>query len=310
MPAGSARLPFSSPSPAPWMPRKARATSSNACAIRRWRCLSTAGSTVCGGRSPRRTNWSSRAEPSRRPPYIADSIKERRGHRDYLQHKYYMRLVARLAPVSKAQAQRVPTFNPLKLYANSAPLGDADRARPAAGGRRQADRAQRDPAERGRTGDGCARGGRTGGPRAGGRRGERYLWRRAAGGARATGCGCPRTADHHPDQDHARAGGPARRLRWPGAASREGAEGRYAGAHSGAVRRAVLASAHDDRCRAPDIPGEPPAARLRGSGHYPAVARQAQRRARARQRVRRRRRAQGDHHARCNWRVRAERHPP
>jgi murein DD-endopeptidase MepM/ murein hydrolase activator NlpD len=59
--------------------------------------------------------------------YIADPIKERRGHRDYLQNKYYMRLVARLAPVSKAQAQRVPAFNPLRLYANSAPVGETDR---------------------------------------------------------------------------------------------------------------------------------------------------------------------------------------
>jgi murein DD-endopeptidase MepM/ murein hydrolase activator NlpD len=59
--------------------------------------------------------------------YIGDPIRERRGPREYLQHKYYMRLVARLAPVSKVQAQRVPPFNPLKLYANSAPLGETDR---------------------------------------------------------------------------------------------------------------------------------------------------------------------------------------
>ena len=59
--------------------------------------------------------------------FIPDSIKERRGTRDYLQYKYYMRLVARLAPVSKSQGQTVPPFNPLKLYANTAPLGDSDR---------------------------------------------------------------------------------------------------------------------------------------------------------------------------------------
>jgi murein DD-endopeptidase MepM/ murein hydrolase activator NlpD len=59
--------------------------------------------------------------------FIPDSIKERRGNRDYLQYKYYMRLVARLAPVTKAQAQSVPAFNPLKLYANTAPLGEAER---------------------------------------------------------------------------------------------------------------------------------------------------------------------------------------
>jgi murein DD-endopeptidase MepM/ murein hydrolase activator NlpD len=59
--------------------------------------------------------------------FIPDSIKERRGTREYLQYKYYMRLVARLAPVSKAQAQAVPPFNPLKLYANTAPLDEPDR---------------------------------------------------------------------------------------------------------------------------------------------------------------------------------------
>jgi murein DD-endopeptidase MepM/ murein hydrolase activator NlpD len=58
--------------------------------------------------------------------YIPDPIKEKRGQREYLQYKYYMRLVARLAPVSKTQAQTVPPFNPLKLYANSAPLGETD----------------------------------------------------------------------------------------------------------------------------------------------------------------------------------------
>jgi murein DD-endopeptidase MepM/ murein hydrolase activator NlpD len=60
--------------------------------------------------------------------YIADPIKKLRGHREYLENKFYTRMVARLAPVSKAQAQRVPPFNPLKLYANSSPLGEADRA--------------------------------------------------------------------------------------------------------------------------------------------------------------------------------------
>ena len=59
--------------------------------------------------------------------YIPDRIKQRRGNRDYIQNKYYVRLVARLAPVSKAQAQGLPPFNPLKLYANSAPVEDTDR---------------------------------------------------------------------------------------------------------------------------------------------------------------------------------------
>jgi murein DD-endopeptidase MepM/ murein hydrolase activator NlpD len=62
---------------------------------------------------------------------ILDAVRQRRGSRDYIQNKPYARLVARLGPISKAEAQRVPPFNPFKLYANTAPL-DADE-RPDAG---------------------------------------------------------------------------------------------------------------------------------------------------------------------------------
>lgn len=58
---------------------------------------------------------------------IFDGIRQRRGNRDYIQNKPYVRLVARLAPVSKRQAQGVPAFNPFKLYANTAPLDANDR---------------------------------------------------------------------------------------------------------------------------------------------------------------------------------------
>ncbi len=58
---------------------------------------------------------------------IFDGIRQRRGNRDYIQNKPYVRLVARLAPVSKRQAHAVPPFNPFKLYANTTPLDAIDR---------------------------------------------------------------------------------------------------------------------------------------------------------------------------------------
>jgi murein DD-endopeptidase MepM/ murein hydrolase activator NlpD len=59
---------------------------------------------------------------------ILDPVRQRRGTRDYIMNKPYARLVARLGPISKAEAQNVPTFNPFKLYANTTPLGAAERA--------------------------------------------------------------------------------------------------------------------------------------------------------------------------------------
>jgi murein DD-endopeptidase MepM/ murein hydrolase activator NlpD len=53
---------------------------------------------------------------------IFDAVRQRRGSRDYIHNKPYARLVARLAPVSKAEAQRIPPLNPFKLYANTTPL--------------------------------------------------------------------------------------------------------------------------------------------------------------------------------------------
>ena len=58
---------------------------------------------------------------------ILDAVRQRRGSRDYIMNKPYARLVARLAPISKAEAQRVPPFNPFKLYANTTPLDAAER---------------------------------------------------------------------------------------------------------------------------------------------------------------------------------------
>jgi murein DD-endopeptidase MepM/ murein hydrolase activator NlpD len=59
--------------------------------------------------------------------YISDGIKQRRGNREYIANKYYVRLVARLAPVPKTQVQSIPPFNPFKLYANTTPLEENDR---------------------------------------------------------------------------------------------------------------------------------------------------------------------------------------
>ena len=56
---------------------------------------------------------------------ILDAVRQRRGSRDYISNKPYARLVARLGPISKAEAQRVPPFNPFKLYANTTPVGDS-----------------------------------------------------------------------------------------------------------------------------------------------------------------------------------------
>ncbi len=60
--------------------------------------------------------------------YIPEPIKQRRGQREYTLNKYYVRLAARLAPISKKQAEAVPTFNPFKLYANTAPIRRGGRA--------------------------------------------------------------------------------------------------------------------------------------------------------------------------------------
>jgi murein DD-endopeptidase MepM/ murein hydrolase activator NlpD len=58
---------------------------------------------------------------------VLDQVRQHRGTRDYIMNKPYARLVARLGPISKAQAQHVPPLNPFKLYANTTPLDAAER---------------------------------------------------------------------------------------------------------------------------------------------------------------------------------------
>jgi murein DD-endopeptidase MepM/ murein hydrolase activator NlpD len=58
---------------------------------------------------------------------VLEAVRQRRGSRDYILNKPYARIVARLAPLSKVEAQAVPVFNPFKLYANTRPLDEVDR---------------------------------------------------------------------------------------------------------------------------------------------------------------------------------------
>ena len=58
---------------------------------------------------------------------VLDAVRQRRGNRDYIMNKPYARIVARLAPLTKADAGSVPQFNPLRLYANTTPVDENDR---------------------------------------------------------------------------------------------------------------------------------------------------------------------------------------
>ena len=59
---------------------------------------------------------------------IPDVVRERRNGRDYIFERTYHRLVARLAPISKAQAEAIPRLDPIALYANATPLDRTRRA--------------------------------------------------------------------------------------------------------------------------------------------------------------------------------------
>ncbi|MFV0369541.1 MAG: M23 family metallopeptidase [Hyphomicrobiaceae bacterium] len=57
---------------------------------------------------------------------IQEKLTQRRNGRDYIHAKPYVRLVARLAPPDDAVKEKIPAFNPYKLYANSAPIQVGD----------------------------------------------------------------------------------------------------------------------------------------------------------------------------------------
>ena len=48
---------------------------------------------------------------------IEDLVRERRDGREFILYKRYLRLVARLAPITKEQSEAVPPLNPAVLYA-------------------------------------------------------------------------------------------------------------------------------------------------------------------------------------------------
>jgi murein DD-endopeptidase MepM/ murein hydrolase activator NlpD len=69
---------------------------------------------------------------------VQESIRQRKGTRDYIQNKPYARIVARLGAVSVKDAAKIPPFNPFRLYANNAPVGessdeDGEGSRPSGG---------------------------------------------------------------------------------------------------------------------------------------------------------------------------------
>lgn len=66
---------------------------------------------------------------------VQEPIRQRRGNRDYIHNKPYARIVARLGAVSIKDAARIPPFNPLKLYATSAPAGEGSDEESENGGR-------------------------------------------------------------------------------------------------------------------------------------------------------------------------------
>jgi murein DD-endopeptidase MepM/ murein hydrolase activator NlpD len=57
---------------------------------------------------------------------IHETLRQRRGGREYIYAKPYVRLVARLAPVPPNSAETIPAFNPFKLYADNKPIGDEE----------------------------------------------------------------------------------------------------------------------------------------------------------------------------------------
>ena len=195
---------------------------------------------------------------------ILDPVRQRRGNRDYIMNKPYARLVARLAPVTKAEAQRVPPFNPFKLYANTTPLDAAERP----------EDGQQDatvkivellggilPSEDGQELE------RRGGRRAGGRARRRPTRSRPACGpalrpTRKSSAGemlaersagapsCRRPTRRVLQKSVFEAEDAIDDLRGPRGARRQGAARRHAGAHPAAPGRRDLAGPRHDRCGA------------------------------------------------------------
>ena len=61
---------------------------------------------------------------------IHDSMRQRRGNRDFILQKPYARIVARLSSVPASSSVAVPPFNPLRLYANTEPATEVSEGGP------------------------------------------------------------------------------------------------------------------------------------------------------------------------------------
>jgi murein DD-endopeptidase MepM/ murein hydrolase activator NlpD len=59
---------------------------------------------------------------------IHETLRQKRGGREYIYAKPYVRIVARLAPVPSNSGEAIPPFNPFKLYADNKPIGAEDEA--------------------------------------------------------------------------------------------------------------------------------------------------------------------------------------
>ena len=57
---------------------------------------------------------------------IHETLKQKRGGREYIYAKPYIRLVLRLAPVPPGYEDVIPPFNPFKLYGNSQPISSRE----------------------------------------------------------------------------------------------------------------------------------------------------------------------------------------
>ncbi len=64
---------------------------------------------------------------------VQESIRQRRGSREYIQNKPYARVLARLVAVRADSVGSIPAFNPIRLYGNTTPIGESDDAPTASG---------------------------------------------------------------------------------------------------------------------------------------------------------------------------------
>ncbi|MGI9380667.1 MAG: M23 family metallopeptidase, partial [Methyloligellaceae bacterium] len=61
---------------------------------------------------------------------IHDTVVQKRGEREFINIQPYARIVARLSTVQSENKEKIPPFNPFKLYANTAPLDVSSELKP------------------------------------------------------------------------------------------------------------------------------------------------------------------------------------